>query len=182
MKKRLSFILSLFMVLLLVACADDSFGHETYTKTKDYDKIFDLTEIRYDESAFELFPQNVDDLQVADFYCEWELGVVGSAKVEMILSIHYQQMDFDNEISRIKALGNGSIKYDDTNFKFPAYVSVLGYMNTNYYALVDETNTTIHYVLLQLINDEDIDINQDFLPNNYGELGEIEDISYNIYE
>ena len=37
-------------------------------------------------------------------------------------------------------------------------------------------------VKIQLINDEDIDINQDFLPNNYGELGEVEDISYNIYE
>ncbi len=182
MKKVFSVILSLFMALLLVACADDSFGHEIYTKTRDYDKIFDLTEIRYNASAFELFPQNVDGLQVADFYCEWELGFIGSAKVEILLSVNYQQVDFDNEISRIKALGNGRINYDDRNFKFPAYVSVLGYMNTNYYALIDENNTMIHYVLLQLINDEDIDINQDFLPNNYGELGEVEDISYNIYE
>lgn len=182
MKKVLSIILCLFMTLLLVACADDSFGHETYTKTKDYDKIFDLTEIRFDESAFELFPQNVDDLQVVDFYCEWELGIVGSAKVELLLSVNYQQVDFDNEISRIKALGNGNINYDDTNFKFPAYVSMLGYMNTNYYALIDEANTTIHYVLLQLIYEEDIDINKDFLPDNYVELGEVKDISYNIYE
>jgi len=182
LKKVLSLILSLFMALLLVACADDSFGHETYTKTKDYHKIFDLTEIRYNESAFELFPQKVDGLQVDDFYCEWELGIVGSAKVEILLSVNYQQVDFDNEISRIKALGNGSINYDDANFIFPAYVSVLGYMNTNYYALIDEANTTIHYVLLQLINDEDIDINKNFLPNNYAELGKVEGISYNIYE
>lgn len=183
MVKPLSLFLCLLILILLPkACADDSFGHETYTKFDDYNKIFELTELRYDEEAFELFPQNIEGLEVDDFYCEWELGFVGSAKVEMLLSVNYQQSDFDDEISRIKAVGNGKINYDTVNFKFPAYVSVLGYLNTNWYALVDETNTTIHYVLLQLINKDDIDINKDFLPNNYEELGDVKNVSYNIYE
>ena len=182
MKRVLSILLVLWIFLFVSGCADDSFGHETYTEADDYHKIFELTEIRYDESAFELFPENVDDFEIADFYCEWELGSVGSAKVEILLSVHYQQTDFDNEISRIKALGNGNIHYDTVNFNFPAYVSVLGYMNTNYYALVDETNQTVHYVLLQLIREDDIDIHKAFLPKDYQESGTVNGVCYNIYE
>lgn len=182
MKKIFSLLLSILIVLSFSGCADDSFGHKTYTKIEDYNKIFDLTEIRFDENAFELFPEKVDDLEVSDFYCEWELGFIGSAKVEILLSVNYEQVDFDNEILRLKSLGNGKINYDKVNFKYPAYVSVLGYLNTNYYAIIDEANCSVNYVMLQLINAEDININKDFLPNGYDEFGAVKNISYNIYE
>ena len=181
MKKLMTLGLCVLMILSLTACYGDLFGHERYENTDDYPKIFDLSEIRYNEVAFELFPEIDDHLAVEAFYCEWELGIVGSAKVEILLTVSYPQAEFENELSRIKALGDGGIVYDTERFELPAYISMLGYMNTNYYALVDETNRTVHYVLLQLINVEDIDIPQEFIPDGYGELGHVQNGNFSIY-
>ena len=182
MKKIIALLLLPFMLLTCIGCSDDAFGHQTYTEPEHYHKIFELTEIRYSEDAFELFPETVDTLSVEDFYCEWELGIVGSAKAEISLSVTYSHADFKTELSRLKSLSDGKLIFDTENFNYDAYVSVLGYMNTSYYALIDNERSTIHYILLQLINTDDIDINKEFLPFGYSELGEVKDISYNIYE
>jgi len=181
MKRFIASCLCVLMIFSLTACYENLFGHERYEKPDDYPKIFDLSEIRYNEEAFELFPETDDHLAVEAFYCEWELGIVGSAKVEILLTVNYSQAEFENELSRIKALGDGGIVYDTERFELPAYISMLGYMNTNYYALVDETNRTVHYVLLQLINTEDIDIPQEFIPDGYGELGHVQNGNFSIY-
>ena len=82
----------------------------------------------------------------AELYCEWELGVVGSSKTEICLSVNYTDADYKIEIDRLKSLADNKIVYDVKNFKYPAYVTILGFKNTNYYALVDEQNKTIHYL------------------------------------
>lgn len=182
MKRIAMLFLVVVMLLSCAGCTDDCFGHETYTKAEEYHKIFELSEMRFDEEGFELFPETVDDLSVTDFYCEWELSFVGSAKVEIALSVYYDENGFNDEITRLKSVGDSKVVYDTENFKYNAYVSMLGYYNTSYYALVDEENNAIHYVMLQLIDAEDIDISKNYLPDDYVELGDVKNISYTIYE
>lgn len=182
MKRVVPFMLCVVVLFALFVCAGDAFGHETFTSTDAYPKIFELTELRFKEDAFELFPKEVEYLEVQDFYCEWELGIVGSAKAEIALSVNYTAATFADEVERLKGLANGKAIYDEETFQYPAYVTVLGYKNTSYYALVDAQEHMIHYVLLQIIDVADIDINKEFLPRGYGESGEVQNVSYNMYE
>jgi len=174
-------IISFFMIFLLVLASLFSFEYELYTDVEDYDKIFELTEIRHSE-AFELFPEDVSDLTVEDFFCEWDLGFVGSSSTEICLSVVYSQDTYAAEIARLSQLANNNVVYDTQTFILPAYVTVLGYDCTSWYALVDESSYTVHYVLLQLVYEEDIDMNHDFLPRGYYDLGDVENASYNVYE
>lgn len=177
--KRMVFISLILLVSIAFGSCSGMFGYEKYTDINDYPKVFELPEIRCME-ALELFPETVDSLDVKEFYFEWKLGIIGSADVQFILSVEYNDTDLDEEISRIQSLANGKAKYDTESFEYNAYVLVLGYHNTSYYALVD--GNTIHYVLLQLLNKSDIDFNSDFLPKGYSDFGDVIGVSYNAYE
>ena len=181
MVKIIPIVLCFALALLFCVTIGTTFDHKTFTDAEDYSKIFELTELRFDEVAMELFPGNIEDLTVADFYCEWEIGIVGSAKAEILLSAKYEAADFDAEIDRLRSLANGKILYDTQTFQYPAYVSVLGYQDTNYYALIDEENQTIHYLLLQLIKAEDINTDHAYLPDGYVEYGANEEFNLNVY-
>ena len=182
MKKVSVIILALILSLSLTACAYDSFGHETYTNVDDYGAAFELSEIRFDFVRNELFPKDVSSLDVERFYYEWELGIVGSADVETLLSVKYEEKAFLNEIARIKSLSDQKIMYDESRFSLPAYVAVLGDSNTSIYALVDADNFKIHYIHLQLIDEGRIDIPKDFLPEGYSDYGDVSGISFNAYD
>lgn len=172
----ISFIL--IFTVALNGCSG-AFGYEKYTDPNDYPKIFDLSEIRYRE-ALELFPENVDSLDVKDFYFEWKLGIVGSADIQFLLSVTYDDLQLQEEISRIQSLANEKIVYNTETFQYDAYVLVLGYHCTSYYALID--GNTVHYVLLQLLDAKDIDIDAALLPSGYEGLGNVKNQSYNVYE
>ncbi len=185
MKKSLSLICViglLFSLCVCSGCAYDSFGHETYTKVEEYSKVFELPEIRYPDARDDLFPKDVTNLSVQDFYFEWELGIVGSADVEMYLAVSYNEQEFNEEISRLKSLADGKVKFDTENFEYPAYVTVLGHDQTSVYALVEQDKLTIHYVMLQLLNERRIDIGDELLPDGYCEFGEVLGNDYNTYE
>lgn len=182
MKKTISVILCFLLLFGFAGCTGDEFGHEIYTTAEDYSKIFELTEIRFNHCAMELFPQNIDGFAVTDFYCEWKLGIVGSATAEILLSVEYTEAEFNAETDRLKSLADGKIIYDTENFEYPAYVSILGYDATSYYALVDAQANTVHYVLLQIIGKEKLNIDSGYLPHGYHDLGDVASLSYNVYE
>ncbi|MBQ9930634.1 MAG: hypothetical protein IJO72_07665 [Oscillospiraceae bacterium] len=181
MRKSIPILLCVVLIFSLCGCEGLTFEHKTFTQADDYSGIFELTELRYSEVAMELFPETVSELTVCEFYCEWERGIVGSAKVELLLSVQYEAAAFTAETDRLKALADGKIVYDTQHFQYPAYVSVLGNMNTNYYALVDEENQTVHYLLLQLVNAENVDFDQAYLPAGYGEFGANQELDFNVY-
>ncbi len=181
MRKFLSLSVTLVMLFSLIGCKGSIFGYECYTAAEEYEKIFELTELRYAESAFELFPKDISDITVENFYCEWELGIVGSAVAEICLSASYTKEEFDEEILRLKLLANGNIVYNDETFAYPAYVLVLGYYNTSWYALVDEENLRVNYVLLQLVTESEIDIDNSLVPKGYSEHGDVEGFEFNSY-
>lgn len=178
MKKIVFIALILSFAIMSGGCAG-VFGHKEYTDIGDYSKIFDLPEIRC-TYAMEMFPKAVDSLDVKEFYLDWKLGVVGSADVQLLLSVTYDDLKLQEEIYRIEALANGNVVYDTESFECDAYVLVLGYDCTNYYVLID--GNTVHYVLLQLVAKKDIDIDRALLPKGYVDLGYVKNTSYNVYE
>lgn len=181
MKKVFSFVLVLSILFTFTGCAYDVFGHETYTDIADYTTAFELPEIRYYNARDELFPQDVSNLNVDSFYFEWELGIVGSADVETLLSVTYEQDHFSTEIARLQSLVGGKVVYDEERFSLPAYVTVLGALETSVYALVDADNFKIHYIYLQLLDKSRIDILNDFLPHGYFGHGDILGETVDVY-
>ena len=179
MKKTTLIILLLSLFILFSSC-EYMFGYEKYTNINDYSKIFELTEIRYDEDAMVMFPRDVEGLNVQKFYFEWELGLVGSADVEFLLSVKYDNAQLQKEIERIGSLADGKIVHDTQTFVFEAYVLILGYNSTNYYVLVD--GNTVHYVMLQIVALDNIDIDKNLLPKGYEKLGDVKGFSFNVFE
>ncbi len=177
MKKIIFVAFILCFSLVLGGCAG-MFGHEEYTDIDDYSKIFELPEIRNTE-AMEMFPKSVDSLDVQEFYFDWKLGIVGSADVQFLLSVTYDDLELQDELSRIKSLANGNVVYDNESFEYEAYVLTLGYFNTSYYVLKD--GNTLHYVLLQLVYEDDLTINTNLVPKGYYDFGDVENASYNVY-
>ena len=175
--KKTTFIIILLILSIAFSGCKHMFGYEEYTDIKDYSKIFELTEIRYKE-AMVIFPRNVEELNVQNFYFEWDLGPVGSASVEFLLSVKYDEAQLQEEITRLRSLADGKIVYDTQNFAYDAYVLVLGYNSTNYYALID--GNTVHYILLQIIYAKDIVFDRNLLPKGYQELGDVKGISYSL--
>lgn len=179
MKKTTLIILLLSLSILFSGC-EHMFGYEKYTNINDYSKIFELTEIRYDEDAMVMFPRDVEGVNVQSFYFEWELGLVGSANVEFLLSVKYDNAQLQKEIERLGSLADGKIVHDTQTFAFEAYVLILGYNSTNYYVLVD--GNTVHYVMLQIVALDNIDIDKNLLPKGYEKLGDVKGFSFNVFE
>ena len=178
MKKLMFICVLLALALCSLGCVDDAFGHEIFTDINDYSKVFELPEIRFCE-VLELFPEKAEGLNTKDFYFEWELGIVGSAKIELSLSVEYNEKELNEEIARLKSLADGKTVYDTESFEYPAYVVCLGNYQTSCYALIDAG--TVHYVYVSLIYKSDMDINRNFLPKGYRKSGEVVGQSYNIY-
>ena len=179
MKKTTLIILLLTLSILFSSC-ENMFGYEKYTNINDYSKIFELTEIRYDEDAMVMFPLDVEGLNVQNFYFEWGLDFVGSADVELLLSVKYDNAQLQKEIERLRSLADGKIVHDTQTFAFEAYVLILGYNSTNYYALVD--GNTVHYVMLQIVALDNINIDKNLLPKGYEKLGDVKGFSFNVFE
>ncbi len=181
MKRTISIVICLFMMMCLFSgCFFDIAGHETYTSTEDYQKAFDLPEIRSEEAREMLFPKSVSNLVVETFYFEWELGIVGSADVEMLLTVKYDSQQFEKEISRLQTLAGGNVVYDELNFSYPAYVLALGYYETSVYALIDEETLTVHYVHVQLTDKWRINFDHSLLPKGYYGFGNVLNADYDV--
>lgn len=77
----------------------------------------------------------------------------------ILLNAKYNKEDFDNEIKRLSALEmsisncKGSIYtnyviYDDSSYKYPAYITIDGFDSIYEYALIDKENLLINYIYL----------------------------------
>ena len=180
MKQILCMVLVAALCFGLVGCSLLT-DHQQYTAVEDYPKIFGLTEIRFKEDAFELFPKSLEGLTVKEFYFDWLREFIGSASVQMHLAVEYNDNEFEGEVARLKSLGNGTMMHEINKFHYDAYASILGYMCTNYYALLDKETNTVHYLLVQIVDEEDIKFDKKYLPFAYYDSGSVEGANYNIY-
>lgn len=102
--------------------------------------------------------------------------------VQILLSVKYDDEAFAKETERISQLSSSKpVLYDTEHFKYPAYVSTVGYLNVCEYVLVDEENLTLHNVVLQSVKPEDVAFDASYLPSGYRDYGAVDGLEYTVY-
>ena len=159
------FVVASFMVL--------NFKKEDHTNIEEYSsnltKLIESQDVR---SGLKIFPTEVNKDKVKEFkyYSEDDL-FVGSYLYYLV--VDYDKDEFNAEVERIKSVNQPfrdivkNIFFAKTGFKYPAYITIWDGNGTYEYALVDEENTKIAYVLNQLFDWKDTDIAEEYLPKDY---------------
>ncbi len=176
--KKITILLLAFLILCLCGCSDE------YEKTiiddiSKYETVWDLSEHRIDDGS-KLFPSEIADKKVNEFYCEHITSLPIGTEWQMVLEIEYNAEEYNTELSRIQKLCEKSPVYNKTDyFNNTAYATVWNWNGCYEYVIVDEATHTVTYLYLQLKDKEDITIDNTLLPNNYAlEMGDIE---FSIY-
>lgn len=143
-----SFVLVAALLLLPSEPAERYSGIEGYDKNAFVSMYGD--EI---ESGLYLFPDLVDKMTDVTFEGEMDTNLFDTTGY-LVLSGKYSKEDFQKEKQRISEVScdikgvTQAVVYDESSFDLPAYVASDGYDSSYEYALVDEENCRITYVLL----------------------------------
>ncbi len=127
-----------------------------------------------------VFPDKLPTSAKVEEYFAFENKNMFDDSYQIYLKYKLSNDDFITEIERLKAIsceikdynfGNvrsftNNIKYDETNFNYPAYVATFASHDTYEYALIDKENKTIICVYLQMIiSKSKIKFKSDYLPH-----------------
>lgn len=159
------FVVGSFMVL--------NFKKEDHTNIDEYssnlEKLIESKDVR---SGLKIFPAEINKEKVKDFkYYSTDGLFIGDYLYYLV--VDYDKDEFDAEVERIKNVNQPfrdivkNIFFAKTGFKYPAYITIWDGNGTYEYAVVDEENTTIAYVLNQLYDWKDTGIAEDYLPKDY---------------
>ncbi len=176
--KRITILQLAFLILCLCGCSDE------YEKTviddiSKYETVWDLPEHGFDGSK--LFPCDIADEKVNEFFCEHITMLPLGTEWQMILEIEYDAEKYSAELERIQKLCENSPVCGETDyFSDTAYATVWNWNGCYEYVVLDEANHTATYVYLKYKKKDDISIDQNLLPNNYAL--EMSDIEYCIYD
>lgn len=143
--------------------------HVNKSGLESYDKQAILEKYESDlNSGLETFPDNTDKILDGEYAFHLKYGVLDS-DAYIIMKAHYSHEDYLQEEKRLSEIKctivnsrinqlskkeeiidtvNSCIKYDDSMYKYPAYIASDGYGDVYEYALMDAENDTIIYVLL----------------------------------
>lgn len=187
------FLALIFIVVLILSTICGCKYVEKFTDPRDYSDIFHLAgrvvssemyhmideETRHNDFTSLLFPDTITGLDIESYYCIYDY----SERFEILLSVCYSPEDYISETQRLSAIKhNGKILYTTKHFSYPAYVTALGYNNEcSEYALLDEERHCIHYVYLQALRVEDIQMPIEYLPYSYSEYGRVEGMNFTVY-
>lgn len=171
-KRALLAVTALLLILSLTSCkyyADKTY----YSSTADYDKVWTLSGLRNgDYGVSAIFPEKLDGLQVDDFFCRYDEQLPLGEGFQIHLSVKYSD-DFGTEIDRISSVGkrcDGSF----SNTQYEAYSLCMGEAYSYEYALADRDNSVIHYIYLQGVPKDQIEIEKSLIPDDYSEYGNVE--------
>lgn len=167
LKKVVGIFWGIFFLLLSFSGCYPSYK-TYYTNVSDYSEIFKLQ--GYILSCYEIksiFPDSISGLDVKNFYCRYDEQLPLGEGFQVLLEIKYNDKDlFNEEINRIS-----SIAFDcSENFKkcnFKAYATHLLKKGFSEYSLVDNNNHIIYYIYLQYLPEEEIEFDNNLLPENY---------------
>ena len=144
----MKFMLALVSVLFMeIAPFNNQAGIEKYDKTKI------LEQYGGDISELFIFPDDTANMIDPTFVSSLKTGFFDTDGY-IILQGTYNEEDYDAEIQRLSSIEctvDGitiGIKYDEESYAVPAYVAIDGLGYEYEYALLDEKNHTITYVLL----------------------------------
>lgn len=143
--------------------------------------------------GLDVFPSDVDEDAIDDYYfmknstlmddtiviyakCKYDVEELEN-EVERLSRIKYGVFDADERFMRKEINYSSEVRFDETNFNYPAYVTVWLKGTCCSYALVDEPNQEIIYVYLQYANRAQVEFDKNYLPKDSGEKISIGNLS-----
>ncbi|MCR5409488.1 MAG: helix-turn-helix domain-containing protein [Lachnospiraceae bacterium] len=143
---------------------------------ENYDKSYLEEEFSGDmTSHFFLFPDDLSETEEADFWYEYKTGLLDTDG-SFFLTAVYSDENFADEIERISEVTctvNNDVEditqaviYDEDMYNYPAYIAIDGYTHNYEYALIDEDNNRIIYVLLGYPDYDDLSEYSDYLKSD----------------
>ena len=183
----LSFIMKFGFVLTMIFFMENT-PYETRVGIENYDKAKISEQYRSDLSELFVFPEDTKDMIEPTFVSSFKTGFFDTDGY-MILQARYDKEDYDAEVKRLSSIEctvddiTIGIKYDDESYALPAYVAIDGFDYEYEYALLDEENHTITYVILSYPEYVDLSEYEEYLKLDADEY-KIEDTlnQFSIYE
>ncbi len=144
-----------------------------------YDKLAIIEEYSGDmDSYFMVFPDDTDKMIDAEFNSALKTGLFDTDGF-FILKAKYAREDFDCELNRLSQIKcelkynndvvTNEIRYDENIYNYPAYIASDGFDYVYEYALIDEENNTIIYVLLSYPEYTNLTEYKNYLKRDSGE-------------
>ena len=153
---------------------------ESVDENENYNKKKIVEEYGSDiDSALFLFPDDLQAMTETTFVSNFKSGLFDTDGY-LILKSKYSIEDYETEVARLAdtkcvVMGTESaVRYDTESYALPAYVAVDGFDYVYEYALVDEKNCEITYVLLSYPEYDDLSEYKECLKLDISEY-EIED-------
>ena len=159
-----NFLLILGVIALeTISPADKLSGLENYNKSEI------VKENRGDlDSEFMIFPDSTDKILEGEYASNLKTGLFDTDGY-IVLKAKYNAEDYNAEVERLSGIDfDGEkvfydIKYDDTTYNYPAYVASDGFDFVYEYALMDEEDSTIIYVILSYPDVKELNKYADYL-------------------
>ena len=177
--KRISLML---LALILLTLSMVSCMKQTHHDINDIDR-YGQWENSERRSSLYLFPESIENINVVEYYYEFQQISVISPSYLIFLKCQYDQTTFETAlrgVSQVAYVSNGKeakVIYDETHFQLPAYVAV--YENDLFfeYVLIDEERQMLLFVFLQY-TDIEIPFDKQFLPKTWRQES---DFNFSIY-
>lgn len=148
---------------------------ENATGIEEYNKEKIIEEYGSDiDSALFLFPDDTEEMLESAFASNFKSGLFDTDGY-LILQTKYSTEDYRVEVERLSNVSCSvmdtelSVQYDTESYALPAYVAVDGFDYVYEYALVDEENCKIVYVLISYPESVDLNDYQEYLKLNTSE-------------
>ena len=177
----ISILFSVFLIVLALALSNLAKGdtRERSQDTADYQK-WSVPE-KY--THFLIFPEDIPaEAEEGEYYYQYESGW-DRPMSQIYLSYRLNENAYATEQERLSSLNytdrtgeTRSVEYDTTSFGYPAYVTIAGYDFCYEYALLNEKEHTIVYIYAMNTVSDDLQFNDEFLPNYYME--NFDDLAY----
>ena len=177
----ISILFSIFLIVLALALSNLAKGdtRERSQDTADYRK-WSVPE-KY--THFLIFPEEIPaEAEEVEYYYQYESGW-DRPMSQIYLSCRLNENAYATEQERLSSLTYTdctgeprSVEYDTTSFGYPAYVTIAGYDFCYEYALLNEKEHTIVYIYAMNTVSDDLQFNDEFLPNYYME--NFDDLAY----
>ena len=177
MFRKIIVLVGIIIMLLLVGSIVQTVSVD---ENENYNKKKIVEEYGSDiDSALFLFPDDLQAMTETTFVSNLRSGLFDTDGY-LILKSKYSMEDFETEVARLAdtkcvVMGTESaVRYDTESYALPAYVAVDGFDYVYEYALVDEKNCEITYVLLSYPEYDDLSEYKECLKLDISEY-EIED-------
>lgn len=177
----ISILFSVFLIVLALALSNLAKGdtRERSQDTADYQK-WSVPE-KY--THFLIFPEEIPaEAEEVEYYYQYESGW-DRPMSQIYLSYRLNENAYATEQERLSSLNytdrtgeTRSVEYDTTSFGYPAYVTIAGYDFCYEYALLNEKEHTIVYIYAMNTVSDDLQFNDEFLPNYY--MANFDDLAY----